>query len=116
MIKLYSYLYAMRNHRAIRFILYELLISLLFALAYWITSIFVVKYSHSSDESHLGNITKTDSFLAYLQFALITQTTVGYGGVLPDGDNILTTKSVVLRLLVMAQLISIILLTSWTML
>lgn len=116
MINLFSYLYAMKNHRAIRFIIYELLISLLFALAYWITSIFISKYSQPSNQYNFDNSNKIDSFMSYLHFALVTQTTVGYGGVLPDGGNILTTKSRPLRLLVMTQLISIILLTGWTML
>ena len=115
MIKLITYVLSLKKHRATKFILYELLICLIFALAYWISDILMFNYSEMARSLNLGSITGVNSFFSYLYFALITQTTVGYSGILPDGGNIVTTHSMPLRILVMVQLISIILLTGWTL-
>ena len=62
-----------------------------------------------------GEIKTEDDFYSYLYLSLITQTTVGYGGVLPDGGQMITTKSVLLKYLVIIQLFSVIIMTGWTL-
>ena len=62
-----------------------------------------------------GEIITEDNFYSYMYLSLITQTTVGFGGVLPDGGHFLTTKSIFLRYLVFLQLLSVIIMTGWTL-
>ena len=104
------------KNKAAKFIFYEFIIIISFAFAYWLSDIFMAKYPKLATKLHLGEIHQADSFYSYLYFSLITQTIVGYGGTLPDGGSVLSTKSIPLRLLVGLQLFSIVLITGWTLL
>ena len=102
--------------KAYDFLFYELCIVISFAIAYWVSDILMDKYPLLAKKYHLGKAKKIDNFYSYLYFSLITQTTVGYGGTLPDGGHIITTKSVPLKILMILQLFSIIGITAWTFL
>ena len=102
--------------KAYDFLFYEIFLIVGFAIAYWLSDIFMSAYPKLAKKLHLGETKKIDDFYSYLYFSLITQTTVGYGGTLPDGGHIITTKSIPLKILMILQLFSIILITAWTFL
>jgi len=115
MIKLVSYIHSLKKNQTTRFIFYEICLIFGFALAYWISDHIYLANSELLKKLGLGHIKKVDNLYSYLWFSLITQTTVGFGGTLPDGDNLVNTQSVILRFLMILQLFSIILVTGWTL-
>ena len=115
MIKLISFINAKKNIKIKRFIFYQLCLVVCFALAYWLSDKLYAFAPEFMKKHGLGEIITEDNFYSYLYLSLITQTTVGFGGILPDGGHFLTTKSIFLRYLVFLQLLSVIIMTGWTL-
>jgi hypothetical protein len=95
------------------FIYYHILAIIIFAVLYWAQDYFLSYYPKLAEKLFLGknNEKEADSFNYYLWFSLITQTTVGYSGIVkPDGSSLSYTamNSVPFKLLNMLQLLSII--------
>ena len=82
---------------------------------YWLSDIFLKYYPDLAKKLDLGTIKQADSFYSYLYFSFITQTTVGFGGVLPDGGNVVSTKSELLKKFNLCQMASIIVITGWAL-
>ena len=97
------------------FVLYKLLLVFVFATLYWLSDKLYAAFPDIMKNYGFGEIKTEDDFYSYLYLSLITQTTVGYGGVLPDGGQMITTKSVLLKYLVLLQLFSVIFITGWTL-
>ena len=55
----------------------------------------------------------SDDLYSYMYFSLITQSGVGFSGILPDGSNVITTKSNILKFLSISQLVTVIYMISW---
>lgn len=106
---------AINKNKGTRYIFYEFILIIVFALAYWLSDLFLHNYPDLAKKLSLGSIKQLDSFYSYLYFSLITQTTVGFGGTLPAGGNVVSTESNLLRLLSLCQMSSIILITGWTL-
>ena len=115
MIKLISYIHAKKNNKILMFVLYQLLLVFVFATLYWLSDKLYAAFPDIMKNYGFGEIKTEDDFYSYLYLSLITQTTVGYGGVLPDGGQMITTKSVLLKYLVLLQLFSVIFMTGWTL-
>jgi len=115
MIKIFSYSHSVKNNKIYKFIYYELLLIICFAFAYWLSDKLYLFAPGLMKNLGLGEIKKTDDFYSYLYFSLITQTTVGFGGRLPDGGHVISTSSIILKILLTLQLFSIILVTGWTL-
>ena len=95
-------------HSAFRIVAIEIFLTAFFAFLYWISDIFLDKYPEIGKKYRLGSIEQVDTFYSYFYFSLITQTTVGFGGLLPGGGNVVTTKSNLLQFFTVMQLLSII--------
>ena len=115
MINFFNYVTAKNNNKGKDYIKYQLLVIIFFAIAYWTSD---QLYSYAPEffkKLGLGEIKKPSSVYSYIYLSLITQTTVGFGGILPDGGHFIQTQSVVLRYLVITQLLSIILISGWVL-
>ena len=103
----------LKNKKASKFLYYNLVSILGFALLYWISDFFMSLYPELAEKLFLGkNEGPPDPFQYYIWFSLITQTTVGYAGLLrADGsrENFILVKSLPFKLFNMLQLFSIIL-------
>jgi hypothetical protein len=115
MITLISYIHAKKNRKIKKFIFYQLCLVLGFAIAYWLSDKLYMTVPEFMKKLGLGEIKTEDDFYSYMYLSLITQTTVGFGGILPDGGQMITTKSTILRYLVFLQLLSVIVMTGWTL-
>ena len=115
MIKIISYIHSLKKNQATRFIFYETCLIFGFALAYWLSDRIYLANPELLKNLGFGHIKKADNLYSYLWYSLITQTTVGFGGTLPDGNNLVNTQSIILRFLMILQLFSIILVTGWTL-
>jgi hypothetical protein len=116
MISLMSLSKAINKNTGTRYILYEFILIFFFALAYWLSDLFLNYYPDLGKKLGLGSIKQLDSFYSYLYFSLITQTTVGFGGILPGGGDVVATNSRLLRGLNLCQMVSIIIITGWALL
>lgn len=115
MVNLISYISAKKNLKVKNYIKYQFYLVIGFAIAYWSTDQIYVFAPELMKKFGLGEIKSADNFYSYLYLSLITQTTVGFGGILPDGGQMITTKSRMLQFLVVSQLISVIAITGWTL-
>ena len=115
MIKILSYIHSIKKNKIHKFIYYEFMLIICFAFAYWLSDKLYLSAPELMKNLGLGEIKKKDDFYSYLYFSLITQTTVGFGGTLPDGRDMINTSSIILKILLTLQLISIILVTGWTL-
>ena len=97
------------------YIIINTVLILCFTVLYLISDIFLDNYPELANKLGLGSITKVGSFYSYLYYSLITQTTVGYGGTLPDGKNIIDIKSNLFKFFSGLQLYSIIIITAYTL-
>lgn len=83
----------------------HIMLILFFALAYYISSIiiesFIINNDHIINNNHNNNNNKSEfsSFVDCLYFSLVTQTTVGYGDIVP--------KHTITKLITMLQLLTI---------
>ena len=106
----------MYNNKKIRnFIFYETMLIVGFTIAYLLSDIFLYNYPELGKNLGFGTINKKGNFLSYLYFSLITQTTVGYGGIMPDGKNIIDSKSNIFKILCGLQLYSILIMIAYTL-
>ena len=82
----------------------------IFAFLYWIQDVLLTKYPKFSTELYLGKSSPPAvSFQYYLWYSLITQTTVGYGGMLlANGDSVPYQKITEVPLKVLNSLLSVI--------
>ena len=110
-----SFINALKKKKTALFIYYQTLFIFLFAAAYWLADRIIFHFPDLAKKLHFGTIEKMDTFYSYLYFSLITQTTVGFGGKLPDGSNVVTTKSELMKILSLAQMFSIIIIMGWTL-
>ena len=115
MLGLTSFINTIKKKKTSLFIYYETLLIFFFAAIYWTADRVIFYYPDLAKKLHLGTIKKMDTFYAYLYFSFITQTTVGFGGILPDGGNVVTTKSELMKILNLAQMFSIVVITGWTL-
>ena len=101
----------MLKKSGIRFLKYNILSTFIFAFLYWIQDLLLTDYPKISAELYLGKSSPPAvSFQYYLWYSLITQTTVGYGGMLhANGDCVpyQKIKEVPLKVLNFMQLFSI---------
>lgn len=101
----------MLKKAGIRFLKYNIIATFIFAFLYWIQDVLLTKYPNFSTELYLGKSSPPAvSFQYYLWYSLITQTTVGYGGMLlANGDSVPYQKitEVPLKVLNFIQLFSI---------
>ena len=102
-----------KKSKSRQFIIYELTLVILFAVAYHVSDIFLYNHREFGKRLGLGVAEQIDDLYSYFYFSLITQSTVGFGGVLPDGNNVITTKSNLIKFLSVSQLISVICMTAW---
>ena len=78
-----------------KYLLYHFGAVIIFAVLYWITDVFEIndpkfskKYLGESKIAKAWKSGYSDSFLYYLWFSLVSQTTVGYGGLTdPTGND-----------------------------
>ena len=104
-----------KHTKARHFLQIQSLLVMGFTLAYWLTDKLYGHFPDTMERLGLGTIKAEDNLFSYLYFSLITQTTVGYGGTLPDGSDVISTKSVVLRILSLMQLMSVIMMMAWAL-
>ena len=102
------------------FLKYQLLAVIIFAFLYWFQDWIISHYPEFSKKYFFStnNGPPPDLFIYYLWYSLITQTTVGYGGVIAaDGSNEAFTKikSVPYKILNISQLISVFIITALSM-
>lgn len=99
------------KNKSFKFIFFHMLLIIFFAALYWFSDIWMYHNKDLAKKLGLGYIKQVDSYDSYLYFSSITQTTIGFGGILPDGGNVVTTKSVPLRIINFIQMWSIIVVT-----
>jgi len=114
MFGLKSYFIAKKQKKALQFLKINFMLVVGFALAYRLADHMLHMYPDLAQRWGLGSIRQVDSIYSYLYFSLITQSGVGFGGILPDGNNIITTKSILIRILSLMQLVSVILMLTWS--
>jgi hypothetical protein len=106
---------SLNKNKGGKYILYQFILIFLFATLYWLSDQFIVHFPELSKKLDLGSIKLADSFYAYLYFSFITQTTVGFGGILPDGGNVVDTNSELIKIFNICQMASIIFISGWTL-
>lgn len=110
-------MYPLFNKKGRNFIFYHLLAVIVFGLLYFIQDYFITNYSEYAKklklipEDYDASKDKVNSFLYYLWFSLITQTTVGYTGVLNEHTGLSVPWSKIhyrtYKLINITQLVSI---------
>ena len=83
--------------------------------SYWLSDLFMKNFPDLGKKLYLGSIKQADSLYSYLYFSVITQTTIGFGGILPDGGNIVDTKSNLIKFFSLLQMLSVIYMTGWSL-
>jgi hypothetical protein len=82
------------NKKGKTFLYYHLLAAIIFGLLYYLQDYFISNYSSLSKklkfipEDYDASKDKVNSLLYYLWFSLITQTTVGYSGILNERTSL----------------------------
>jgi len=109
-----GYIKAQKHKKAMTFLKLNFVLVVGFAIAYRLADYLLATYPDLAQHWGLGSIKQVDSFYSYLYFSLITQSGVGFGGILPDGNNVITTNSTLIKILSVLQLISVILMLTWT--
>lgn len=75
-----------KYNKAQRYLIYNILSVFLFGFLYWLNDEIIIKFPEFSKKYMTYGNTKGvplyQSFIYYLWFSLITQTTVGYGGII----------------------------------
>ena len=107
MLKIFKIYKDINKNRGFSFIFHHILFVFIFATLYWYSDIFMFNNKEFAKKVGLGRIKQKDSFASYLYFSVITQTTIGFGGVMPDGGNVVSTKSVLIKIISFAQMFSI---------
>jgi hypothetical protein len=81
------------NKKGKNFLYYHLLAAIIFGLLYYLQDYFITNYSSLAKklkfipEDYDASKDKVNSLLYYLWFSLITQTTVGYSGLVIERTN-----------------------------
>jgi hypothetical protein len=104
-----------KHSKARHFLQIQSLLVIGFTLAYWLADKLYEYFPDTIERLGLGTIRVPGDLYSYLYFSLITQTTVGYGGTLPDGADVISTKSEVIRILSLMQLVSVIMMMAWAL-
>lgn len=80
--------------KGFKYLKYNLIAVIIFGLLYWIQDLFITLYPDISKKLYLGKSDGTTAtLLYYIWYSLITQTTVGYAGVIKsNGDNVSFNK------------------------
>lgn len=115
MLTLLSLSKAINKNKGTKYIAYQFILVFIFAIFYWMSDIIIFHFPHLAKDLNLGTIKLVDNFYSYLYFSFITQSTVGFGGTLPDGGHVVTTKSKLLRFFNLCQMASIIIITGWSL-
>lgn len=110
------------NKKGRNFLYYHLLAIIIFGLLYYIQDYFISNYSPLAKklklipENYDASKDKVNDLLYYLWFSLITQTTVGYSGILNEKTGALVPWSKLhyrtYKVINITQLISIFLITA----
>tara|TARA_B100001093_G_scaffold520497_1_gene616837 strand:- start:7503 stop:7853 length:351 start_codon:yes stop_codon:yes gene_type:complete len=103
------------KNKGIKYIFCNLFLTFLFAILYWLSDKFIEHFPDFSKKNGLGTIKSIDSFYSYLYYSLITQTTVGYSGILPDGGNVRSSNSNLIKITNIFQLLSIVIITGFAL-
>ena len=109
---------ALLNKKGYKFFKYQLVSVVIFSVLYWFAEYILKSYPELSRKLYFGYEKSTNQLNPYyywLWYSLITQTTVGYGGIITsDGDNIslLNNHSNLYKLFNFAQFFSIFYITA----
>lgn len=110
------YMNLLFSNKGYKFFKFHTLAVIIFALLYWIQDLFLSTYPILSKKMYLGSTyPPADTLLYYMWFSLITQSTVGYGGVIEANGKIKAfpkIHSVPYKVINFAQLISIFAITA----
>jgi hypothetical protein len=104
-----------KNKKITDFLKINFILVIFFAIAYHLSDRFLYNYPVFSEKLGLGTIKQVDSIYSYIYFSLITQSGVGFGGILPDGGNVITTNSNIIKFLSLSQLSSVIYMLAWAL-
>ena len=110
-----GFLNSLNKNKGTKYIFYQILLIICFATLYFLADAGMIMYPNFSQKIGLGSVQQVDTFYSYLYFSIITQTTVGYGGILSDGGNIIRSNSLLVKILNITQLVTIIITTGWTL-
>lgn len=102
-----------KNKKMTEFLTINFTLVVFFALAYHLADRFIFSNPIISKKLGLGTIKQVDDLYSYIYFSLITQSGVGFSGILPDGSNVITTKSNIIKFLSISQLVTVIYMISW---
>jgi hypothetical protein len=114
MLGLNGYVRAQKQKKALQFLKINFMLVIGFALAYRLADHILYIYPDLAHRWGLGSIKKVNSLYSFLYFSLITQSGVGFSGILPDGNNVITTNSLLIKILSLMQLVSVILMLAWS--
>ena len=104
-----------KNQKFTKFLIINFALVIFFAITYHLSDIFLYKFPTLGKNMGLGTINQIDTIYSYIYFSLITQSGVGFGGILPDGGNVITTNSNIIKFLSLAQLSSVIYMLAWAL-
>lgn len=114
MINLLNYLREVKKNKGSKYIVYQTLLVIFFGFLYWISDYLIIYYPNLAKKFNFGSIREIQSLGTYIFYSLVTQTTVGYSGILRNGGSIMDTKSNLLKIINGIQLFSIFVITGWT--
>lgn len=103
------------KNKGIKYIFCNLFLIIFFALLYWLCDKFIEYFPEFSKKNGLGTIKTVDSLYSYIYYSLITQTTVGYSGILPDGGNVRSSNSNLIKITNIFQLLSIVIISGFAL-
>jgi len=95
------------------FLKFQLILVIVFSILYWLFDNILVMFPEISEELHFGHYkqhTRVEPYYYWFWHSLITQTTVGYSGLVNNNGHsvsIITNQSNIYKIINMAQLISI---------
>jgi len=106
------------SKKGLQFLNCQLVLVIVFAILYWIFDYMLIQFPKISNDLYLGhynNVTRVEPFYYWFWHSLITQTTVGYAGLVNNHGksiSIITNQSNIYKLINIVQLISTFIVTA----